>query len=169
MIVVLSCSCLWPIHWSQVLSWEWRCSWSSADRRCSNYIWVINNFIANSGESYIRSLTVYTIVFLNNWNLGYKVLPWGGVEPLTFGLVLNVTLPLNYQQPDPFSINSWQLTSAISIVNFNSLTTWTKLHKVHIMDFRYISVKYNIILNTRQKGWKLKLCSDYEFEKDTHA
>ena len=28
-----------PIHWSQVLllSREWRCSWSSADRRCSNY------------------------------------------------------------------------------------------------------------------------------------
>ena len=25
---------------------EWRCSWSSADRRCSNYIWVIKNFIA---------------------------------------------------------------------------------------------------------------------------
>ena len=22
-------------------------SWSSADRRCSNYIWVINNLIAN--------------------------------------------------------------------------------------------------------------------------
>ena len=49
MIVVLSCSCLWPIHWSQVLSWEWRCSWSSANRRCSNYIWEINNCIANSG------------------------------------------------------------------------------------------------------------------------
>ena len=28
------------------LSREWRCSWSSADRRCSNYIWVINNSIA---------------------------------------------------------------------------------------------------------------------------
>ena len=26
---------------------EWRCSSSSADRWCSNYIWVINNFIAN--------------------------------------------------------------------------------------------------------------------------
>ena len=25
---------------------EWRCSWSSADRRCSNYIWVIDNSIA---------------------------------------------------------------------------------------------------------------------------
>ena len=24
----------------------WRCCWSSADRRCSNYIWVINNLIA---------------------------------------------------------------------------------------------------------------------------
>ena len=25
---------------------EWRCSWSSAHRWCSNYIWVINNYIA---------------------------------------------------------------------------------------------------------------------------
>ena len=41
-----------------VLSWEWRCSWSSADRRCSNYIWVINNSIANIGAAYIRGLTV---------------------------------------------------------------------------------------------------------------
>ena len=46
MFLVSSCSCLRSIHWSHVLSWEWRCSWSSADRRCSNYIWVINNFIA---------------------------------------------------------------------------------------------------------------------------
>ena len=35
-----SCSCLCPIHWNQVLSRERRY------RRCSNYIWVINNFIA---------------------------------------------------------------------------------------------------------------------------
>ena len=34
-----------------------RCKWSSADRRCSNYIWVINNFIANAGAPYIRGLT----------------------------------------------------------------------------------------------------------------
>ena len=45
LVLQLPLSCLWPIHWSQVLSWEWRCSWSSADRWCSNYIWVINNFI----------------------------------------------------------------------------------------------------------------------------
>ena len=33
---------------------EWRCSWSSADRRCSNYVWVINNFIACACATYIR-------------------------------------------------------------------------------------------------------------------
>ena len=36
-----------PRGWSQVFSGEWRCSWSSADRRSSNYIWVINNLIAH--------------------------------------------------------------------------------------------------------------------------
>ena len=55
---VSSCSCLCQIHWSQVLSWEWRCSWNSADRRCFNYIWVINKFIVYQGVSYIRDLTV---------------------------------------------------------------------------------------------------------------
>ena len=59
MLLVSSCSCLYPIRWSQVLSWEWRCSWSSADRRCSNYIWVINNLIAYYSASYIRDLTVH--------------------------------------------------------------------------------------------------------------
>ena len=45
MFLVSSRTCLCPIHWSQVLSWEWRCRWSSADRQCSNYIWVINNLL----------------------------------------------------------------------------------------------------------------------------
>ena len=54
----IPCSCLRSIHWSQVLSWEWRCSWSSADRGCSNYIWVINNFIAYWGAAYIIGFMV---------------------------------------------------------------------------------------------------------------
>ena len=62
MFLVSFCSCLRSIHWSQVLSWEWRCSWSSADRRCSNYIWVISNFIAYQGAIYIRGFTVYEII-----------------------------------------------------------------------------------------------------------
>ena len=58
MFLVSPCSCLCSIQWSQVLSQEWRCSWSSADRRCSNYIWVIDSFIAYQSTTYIRDLTV---------------------------------------------------------------------------------------------------------------
>ena len=57
MILVSSCSCLCPLHWNQGLSREWRCSWSSANRRCSNYIWVINDYIAYKGVAHIRGLT----------------------------------------------------------------------------------------------------------------
>ena len=32
--------------------------WSSANRQCSNYIWVINNSIAYQGAAYIKGLTV---------------------------------------------------------------------------------------------------------------
>ena len=46
MFLVSHCSCLCAIYWSQVWSREWGCSWSSADRRCSNYVWVIDNLIA---------------------------------------------------------------------------------------------------------------------------
>ena len=58
MFLVSSCNCLRSTHWSQVLSWEWRCSWSSAYRRCSNYIWVINNFIAYKGATYMKGFAV---------------------------------------------------------------------------------------------------------------
>ena len=56
MFLVQSCSCLRPIHWSHVSIGKWKCSWSSTERRCSNYIWVINNVIAYYGVTYIRGL-----------------------------------------------------------------------------------------------------------------
>ena len=65
MFLVSSCSCLCLIQWSQVLGWKWRCSWSSADRRCSIYIWVINNLIAYEVASYIRCMTVYMQQFIS--------------------------------------------------------------------------------------------------------
>ena len=71
MILISSWSRLCPILWSQVLSREWRCSWSSADRRCSNYIWVIDNLITYWGAYYIRDLTV---VFPINCAYGFVVL-----------------------------------------------------------------------------------------------
>ena len=74
MILVSSYSCLCPNHWKQVLSWEWRCSWSSVDRRCSNYIWVINNFIAHYGASYTRGWTIH-VVFPFNFMIAL-ICPW---------------------------------------------------------------------------------------------
>ena len=58
MFLVSSCSWLGPVHWRQVLSRVWRCRWSCADRRCSNYICVINKVIANLGAAYIRGFTL---------------------------------------------------------------------------------------------------------------
>ena len=65
MILISSWSRLCPTLWSQVLSRQWRCSWSSADRRCSNYIWVIDNLIAHWGASFIRDLTVRGTPYLS--------------------------------------------------------------------------------------------------------
>ena len=75
MFLISSWSCLRSIHWSQVLSWEWRCSWSSADRRCSNYIWVINNCTAYEGATYIRGFTVYHITCVGRVSSRQNVMP----------------------------------------------------------------------------------------------
>ena len=53
---VSSCNCICPIDLSQVLSRQWRCSWSRVERRCCNYILVINNYITYCGAAYIRGL-----------------------------------------------------------------------------------------------------------------
>ena len=60
MFLVLSCSCLSPINWNQVLSREWRWSWSpNTSERSKNFIAHIKNYIAHYGAAYIRSLTLY--------------------------------------------------------------------------------------------------------------
>ena len=77
MFLVSSCSCLCSIYWIQVLSWEWRCSWSSTDRRCSNYIWIINNFIAYKDVTYFYGSQNFSIQTLwktfswhyNDWHI----------------------------------------------------------------------------------------------------
>ena len=85
-ILKLSCCCLCRIPWSQMLSRERRCSWSSADRRCSNYMWVIDNFIAYQGASYIRGFTVYIFAIVSAHN-GKKCVAW-----LKYILCFHVTL-----------------------------------------------------------------------------
>ena len=62
MFLILSCSGLCAIL-CQVLSREWRCSCSNADRQCSNYIWVINNSIAYY-DALILEIRRYCIQFV---------------------------------------------------------------------------------------------------------
>ena len=58
-----------PNWLNQVLSREWGCSWSSGKRQCSNYIWVINNFIAYYVVSYIWGFTVFALSIINkHWD-----------------------------------------------------------------------------------------------------
>ena len=65
--LVASSSCLCPIHWSQLLSRECRCSWSCTDRWWSNYICLINKL---STEVWlILSLTVMMRRFLMSQNI----------------------------------------------------------------------------------------------------
>ena len=59
-----------PNPLNQVLSREWRCSWTSANRQCSNYIWMINNFIVYYRSTYIRDLTV---VFIDLVQKGHNI------------------------------------------------------------------------------------------------
>ena len=49
------------------LNREWRCSLSSADRGCSNYIGVINDYIPYKGAPYIRGLTVLSPARVVGW------------------------------------------------------------------------------------------------------
>ena len=67
---LFSVICAWINAWTN--NRERICSWSSADRQCSNYkhthtyiyiyIWVINNFTALKCSAYIRCLTVDRLI-----------------------------------------------------------------------------------------------------------
>ena len=94
MCLVSSCSCLCPIYWSQVLSREWRCGRSSAERRCSNYIWVINNLIAHIGASYIRDLTVISSHWFRRWVPAY----WAQNHCLNQWERVNFTMNISQQE-----------------------------------------------------------------------
>ena len=75
MFLVSPCTCLYPIHWSQVLGWEWRYSWISADQRCSNFIWVITNYIAYEGV-FILHVWRNLIYIINIMACADLAMPW---------------------------------------------------------------------------------------------
>ena len=93
--LISSCSIICPIQWSQMLSWEWRCSWSSANRRCSNYIWVISTFIPCKGASFIRGVRIIGSCWIRSC-------PFGHCQPqvtMTVTMMVNVASHLCLSLP----------------------------------------------------------------------
>ena len=154
MITVSSYSCLCPIHWSYVLSREWRCSLSSADRRCSNYILVINDYIAYKRVAYIRGMTVGYMHFSQTC-----VSPPSPSSRLShfFSFPLSPSLPLK-----PFS----QACSKKFLLKFEALeNAWLNFDEIPfawilplIEAYLYCRSSINISLNTFNvellRAWK---------------
>ena len=80
-----------------------RCSWSSADRRCSSYIWMINKLIAYEGAPYIRGLTVLQLLILHMTHRKsvlhrkYRILSWSPPGLYISKFDVQITLPLLIQ------------------------------------------------------------------------
>ena len=120
MFFILSYSCLCTIYWSQVLSREWRCSWSSADRRCSNYIWMINNFVAYWGAPYSRGLMVYEIAHSETMS-NFVMLSSQSVIPQSATTVRQIyTYLLWFVQVQYFSGLLWNGKYSISTIFFST-------------------------------------------------
>ena len=83
-----ACSCLRTIHWSQVFNGEWRCSWSSADRRCSDYIW-------DHSEWSTISLSTQVRLILETWRYWKCMYHRAGV--LVLGTRTHSTRVLNFR------------------------------------------------------------------------
>ena len=94
---------------NQALSQEWRCSWSSADGQCSNYICAINNFIAHPGASYIRGLTACLITPRDS-SLGARA-----ILALYINLFNQPTCLITFRWPDGVIQNGWRDLGTSSI------------------------------------------------------
>ena len=83
LFLVLLGSCLCPIHWSEVLSREWRCSWSSSHLQCIliyalliklcrlpalTNLFVTETTINNVYLSSVYNGIIYTRKRSSNWN-----------------------------------------------------------------------------------------------------
>ena len=80
---------------SRVISREWRFSWSSADRRCSNYIWINSKFIAYWGVSYIRGWRYMSIICAIVFHI-QSYCTWGIIK--AFAPCLNVVHEIYFKE-----------------------------------------------------------------------
>ena len=149
MFLVSSCSCFCPIHWSQVFSREWRCSWSSADRRCSNYIWVINNFIAYKCAYYIRDLTVYA-------NEGKSII---SCRPSSKHLHRSVPLYRRLQSTLWYrgGVYQGQNNSLVSTLQWCPNCQEKKLYQLYFILFRWIFTIHKVMYTRKSRTWMLMM------------
>ena len=162
----MSCGCICQIAWSQMLSREWRCSWSSADRRCSNYIWVIDNSFAYLGVPYIRGFTVYYIQHEVNKTLMvaakrehyipcYSRQPW--LMPISFLIFMQSSDQIHFTKTFQNPVTK----ISIMCVSWNMKWPWNficevaALHLVHVWNFVMIKTTRKIIPATFSFDFKI--------------
>ena len=108
MLLVSACSCLGAIYWSQVLGGEWRCSWSSAYRRCSTSEWSKIAMVEFLERSSLNQTSLSSQIFKKipiKWPCmgrieGYSMLPLKNTNQMNkytiFGVVHNTHSCGNY-------------------------------------------------------------------------
>ena len=154
MFPILSCNCLCLIHWSEVLSQEWICSGSSADRQCSNYIWVINNFIDYYVVAYIRGLTVNQPNHILQPSVSHKN---ALVVRLNMVSWLFSSLNINWRD-DPENPEANQATSQEpQPVCYKSIIVVLTLHLLKYFDFflSYLHIDIDLMLDIDIYLWPL--------------
>ena len=163
MFLVSSCKCnvICPIHCKASFK-VWRCSWSSAYRRCSNYIWVIiTKFIAYYGATYTGGLTV-----TGNWSgtttsLGPLLLPCK--PPLAFhsstrgprciyGPLLDISRD-DLELPVAQELTALDQKKMVTILQTTSVNAvkWLKFHQVYcyMCNSQYVIVGSGNCMATR--------------------
>ena len=136
MFLVSSYTGLCPIHWSQVLSREWICSWSSADRRCSNYICMINNLMRS--ELNVTHSKKWKAEAFDDHSIA-SLLP--KVCLIIRGLTLTMILRASVLQP---THTHWRTSGGACHNKFNK---WATTHKC----FMWINAETKRNLGEREK------------------
>ena len=113
-----------------MLSRKWRCSWSSGDRWCPNYIWVIINFIANQGACYIRDFTVSHGMHLTPAGSGLGHNNWTSSSPAGTGSTPQEPCSADRPSDNPHrNSRTWYIKTAQDININHTIHSLTKAYQ----------------------------------------
>ena len=113
-----------------MLSRKWRCSWSSGDRWCPNYTWVIINFIANQGACYIRDFTVSHGMHLTPAGSGLGHNNWTSSSPAGTGSTRQEPCSADRPSDNPHrNSRTWYIKTAQDININHTIHSLTKAYQ----------------------------------------